>query len=577
MSIRNQNWYNLQSTRRYPLDDLSSGLDNNGAFIRDDILVDCHIRFPRPLGQYLYVQGLTVSAGIVTVVFGVVESPADTQGQTICAVSVPQPASPYVNYSVTPLVPGVSGWVAFGPGVDTAFAGRYSRPTQTLIQTRNARPYRPLPIPTIGKINLGTALQGVVNLIGSSPVTAKYETIQYEGVDYPAVVFRLDAALITGEYNPLQTFIGPCGQRPESGTCPKTPIETINGVAPDCAGNINIVFDGFTNINFAGCGGADIVTDVGLTSVCAANTPKKPQEFKDLCCTLTGENIYTFANVAAFPPAGELNKLYLAFDTNKVYRWEGSNYNETDIVIDEYCWPDPTTAIDLIVDETLTDRDYACLPIPLCADFSSCQPSAYFETKTGVFSAAETKAPPVCGNCSIAEFNPNIGSALTNHGTYASAGIGGVNVAALKNCATDWALSRTIMTEFKIGTNGIARNGGVVLNYLQTLELNQVVTRYLVVLVDATRAKIRVLRYNNDIFTEELSVNYNAKVNTWYRLYTSLNLNGNALTVNFSVSELDGTHAATGFTSITNPGEVTGSVGLFTNQSYTFFNKFVVQ
>ncbi|NBT75276.1 MAG: hypothetical protein EBT15_04765 [Betaproteobacteria bacterium] len=577
MSIRNQNWYNLQSTRRYPLDDLSSGLDDAGVFIRDDILVDCHIRFPNTLGKYLYVQGLTVSAGIVTAVFGVVDDLKATAGQTICAVSVPQPITPYVNYSVTALVPGVSGWVAFGPGTDTAFTGRYSTPKQTVIQPRNARPYRPLPIPTLGKIHLGTALQGVVNLVGSSPVTAQYETIEYENKTYPAIVFRLDAALVTGDYNPLALFLGPCGQRPESGTCPKTPIETINGVAPDCNGNINIVFDGFNDINFANCGGADIVTDTSLKAVCDANKPKRPQEFKDLCCTLTGENIYTFSSLNAFPPAGETNQLYLAFDTNKVYRWSGTNYVETDIVIDEYCWPDPTTAIDLIVDETLDTPAYACMPLPLCIDFSSCQPNAYFVTQTGVFAGQETTAPPVCGNCDPGEFDANIGTGLTNHGTYVSAGIGGTNVAILKNCATDWALNHSIMTEFKIGTNGVARNGGLVLNYTQTLELGQVVTRYIVVMVDATRGKVRVMRYNDGTFTDELAVNYNAKVNTWYRMYASLNLNGSNLSVTFSLSELDGAHPVNGFTDIINPGDVTGAVGLFANQSSTFFNKFVVQ
>jgi hypothetical protein len=576
MSIRNQNWYNLQSTRRYPLDDISTGVDDRGAFIREDIIVDCHIRFPRSLGEYLYVQGITVSAGIVTVVFGAVNN-IDDAGQTVCAVSVPQPAAPYVNYPITPLAEAVSGWVVFGPGVDTPFVGRYSTARQTLVQPRSARPYRPLPIPTIGKINLGTSLQGVVNVIGTSPVTAKYETIQYDSVEYPAIVFRLDSALVTGDYNPLSTFLGSCAQRPESGTCPKTPIETINGVAPNCDGNINIIFDGFTALNFENCGGANIVTTTELDAVCDANKPKPPQEFKDLCCELTGENITVYANRASFPPAGELNQLYLAFDTNNVYRWDGSNYADTDIVLDEYCWPDPTDAIDIVVDETLDPPEYACMPLPLCIDFGSCQPSAHFVTKTGAFAPQETMAPPICGNCSPGEFSPEIGATLTNHGTYVATGIGGTNVAVLKNCATDWALNKSVMGEFKLGTNGAARNGGLVLNYVQTLELGQVVTRYVVVLIDSTRGKVRVLRYNGSVFVDELSVNYNAKVNTWYRMYASLSLDGSNLAVSFSVAELDGAHPVSGTASLNNPGDVTGTIGLFTNQASTFFNKFVVQ
>lgn len=570
MSIRNQNWYNLQSTRRYPLDDISTGVDDRGAFIREDIVVDCHIRFPRALGQYLYVQGVTVSSGIATVLFGAVENVDDAAGQTVCAVAIAQPVAAYVNYAVTPIAGGVSGWVVFGPGVDMPFSGRYSSARQTLIQPRNARPYNPLPIPTLGKIDLATTLQGVVNVLGASPVTAKYETIQYETNAYPAIVFRLDTALIAGDYNPLVDFLGPCAQRPESGTCPKPPIETINGVAPDCNGNIEIVFAGFTAVNFENCGGADIITDVGLEEVCAANKPKLPTEFKDLCCELTGENITVVANRASFPPVGVLDNLYLAFDTNKVYRWDGSNYVETDVVIDQYCWPDPTAAIDLIVDETLDPPNYSCATLPLCIDFSS-DPTEYFVTKIGTFAQKETLAPPLCA------FDPEIAGGLTEHNTYEARAYGGINLALLKNCATDWALRRSIMTEFKIGTNGAARNGGLVLNYVQTLELGQVVTRYLVVMLDNIRGKIRVLRYNGTALIEELAVNYTAKTNTWYRVYASLLLNGDNLSVSFSVSELDGANAASGTTEIPDPGNVTGAAGLFANQSSAFFNKFAVQ
>jgi len=579
MAIRNQNWYNLQSTRRYPLDDISTGLDDSGAFIREDIVVDCHIRFPAPLGEYLYVQGITVSSGIVTVVFGVVTNVAAGAGQTICAVSLPQPVEPYVNYPVTAIAPGVAGWVTFGPGVDNPFSGKYGTAIQTLVQPRNARPYRPLPIPTIGKINLGTSLQGVVNVIGTPPVTARYEQITYEDKQYPAIVFRLDSSLITNDpnYNPLSQFLSNCAQRPESGTCPKIPIETINGVSPDCNGNLDILFDGFTAINFEDCGGTEIVTDTGLDAVCREiNKPKRPQEFDDLCCEPTGEDILFFPNAAAFPPAGEANKLYLAVDTNKVYRWAGANYIDTDIVLDEYCWPDPTEAIDVVIDEELQTPNYPCQPLPLCIDFGSCAPGNDFVTKTGVFAAQQTMAPPICPSCGEGEAN-NFGSTLTNHGTYVSAGIGSTNVAVLKNCATDWAMGHPVTVEFKLGTDGVARNGGLVLNYTQTKELNRIVTRYIALIVDGTRGKIRVLRYVNSVFTEELSINYNTKINTWYRLSGTLNLNGNNITTIFNVAEITGAHAASGTVEIVNPGPITGTVGLFANQAATFFNKFVVQ
>jgi hypothetical protein len=107
MSIRNQNWYNLQSTRRDPLDENSTGLDNDGQKIRDDIIVDCNIRFPHTCGKYLYIQGITVSAGLVTVVIGGVPELADVTGEAVAVVSIPRPVNVNVNYAVTPIKRGV--------------------------------------------------------------------------------------------------------------------------------------------------------------------------------------------------------------------------------------------------------------------------------------------------------------------------------------------------------------------------------------------------------------------------------------------------------------------------------------
>jgi len=567
MSIRNKNWYNLQSTRRYPLDESCTGIDDAGNFIRDDIIVDCNIQFPKTAGQYLYVQGLSVSAGIVTVVFGAVNDRNAPSGPTIAAISLPKPVTPYLNYSVTGLVPGVSGWVVFGPGIETEFSGRYTYPAQTLVQPRNAKPYRPLPIPTIGKLNLATSLQGVVSIIGSTPVTATHENISYADTDFPAIVFRLDTKQITNTINPLSEFLGPCGQRPESGTCPKQPIESINGIEPDCDGNINIVFDGFDARNFAECGGMDVLTDVGLPAVCASNKQKKPQEFKDECCG-TGGELLIFSSLGAFPSPGDSTKIYGALDTNQTYNWVGTTYVTTGNVIDAYCLSDPTTQIDIIVDETLNAQNYACLTLPLCHDFTHCDASPLFETRLGRFIVTATSAPVGCCVSTL--------TALTQHNVYASAGIGGTNICTLKNCATDWATGRTMTVEFKIGVEGIERNGGIVLNYRQEKINGRIITTYVAVMLDVTRARVRVLRYNGSQFVEEASVAYAAALDKWYRVSVSPALNTVGVSLSFAVAELSGTHAVTGTAEIANYGDPVGFAGLFAQRSYTYFNKFTV-
>jgi hypothetical protein len=567
MSIRNKNWYNLQSTRRYPLDESCTGLDDSGNFIRDDIVVDCNIQFPKTVGQYLYVQGLSVSAGIVTVVFGAANDINAPTGQTIAAVSLPKPVEPYLNYSVTGIVPGVSGWVVFGPGIENTFSGRYTYPTQSLLQPRNAKAYAPLPIPTIGKLNLATALQGVVSVTGATPVLATHETISYNGNEFTAIVFRLDTSQITNTENPLSEFLGPCSQRPESGTCPKQPIESINGIEPDCAGNIDIMFDGFEPCSFTAGGGIDVLTDVGLAAVCASNKPKKPQEFKDECCGVNGD-LLIFNSLSAFPATGNATKIYGALDTNQTYNWTGSSYVSTGNVIDAYCLSDPTTQIDVIIDETLESQNYPCLTLPLCHDFTHCDESPLFETQSGRFVVATTIAPPGCkGGAS---------TALTQHNVYASAGIAGINICTLKNCATDWASGKTIVVEFKIDTAGVERNGGVVVNYRQERVNGRVVTTYVAVLLDVNRARLRVLRYNGSQFVEEASVAYTAEPNKWYRMYVTPVLNGTGVSLSFAVANLAGAGFVGGTAVIANYGDPVGFAGLFAQRSYTYFNKFTV-
>ena len=541
MSIRNQNWYNLQSTRSYPLDEKSSSVDDASVFIRNDILVDCHIKFPSSAGRCLYVQGLTVSAGLVTVVFGLSETSASNTGYTVATVSVARPVEPYINYAIDGMIPGVSGWVVFGPGIDTNFTGRYSKPAQSFIQARCGRPYRALPIPTLGKLNLTTALRGVVTLTAASPVVATYKTFAAGDVTYPAVIFGLDTTQTTTNYNPLTEFLGPCGQRPESGTCPKTPIESINGIQPDCAGNINIDFDGFTARNFTDCGGVDILTPTSLAAVCAANSPKKPQEFSDDCCN----------------------------PNSPVFDGE-----------DEYCWPDPTTAIDIIVDETTIDSDYPCLNLPLCVDFSACTVSPYFETRNGTFALTQTKAPTVCP-CN--NNNETANNLLTDHNVYAATSVSNLNIAVLRNCPTDWVYGRTIAVETRIGTAGLTRNAGLILNYSQTLAVQTIATTYMVALIDAAQSKFRILRYNNSQFIEEAAVNFAAALNTWYRISLApviapaVNDTFTTVQLNFAVTNVvSGATLVTGAVPISIGTFGQGLAGIFANQSYAVFNRFTV-
>jgi len=287
MPVRNQNWYDLQAGRRYPLNDRSTGIDDAGNSIRDSILVDCNIRYPKTYGPVAFVQAVTVSAGIVTVVIGAADDENATTSTPIAAISAPKPLQLNKNYAVQALVPGVAGWCVFGDGVSENFTARYSSPRQTLLLENNARAYSALPVTSIGKYGVGTSLAGLVNIVTAAPLVTELREIQVNGKTTQALVFGLDATVGLIGYNPLKFFLGPCSQRPESGTCPQTPIESINGITPDCDGNINILSGtaDLTVVPFADCGGFGLYLDIDLPEICGKRPYETPREGVDQCET----------------------------------------------------------------------------------------------------------------------------------------------------------------------------------------------------------------------------------------------------------------------------------------------------
>lgn len=609
MSIRNQNWYNLQSTRRYPLDENSTGLDDSNEFIRDDILVDCHIRFPNTYGKYVFVQGLTVSPGIVTVVFGVSNERGFVRGEPLAYLSLPKPVESNINYPVIGLKPGVSGWVAFGPGVENNFVGRYTSVQQTLVSPRCARAYKPLPVPTIGKLGLQSALQGIVKVLGQQPVRVRYvenagdvvRIVNDQKVPYksnvPALIIELDQTQITKDYNPLQVFLGPCAQRPESGTCPKPPIENINGVEPDCNGNINIVFENFHAVQpFAACGGVDLISNSDLPEICDSFNPRKRQpSSRDECC-VAGFEVATEANLATFPEAQRTARMIVkTTDTNELWQLGEDLVTWTITNSTEYCsWPDPADAIpDIVINDPLTpDPTYESVTLPACVDFSACGGGAMFTARAGSFGIASALSPPACTSCLSSELTAetiNSGNnALTLKNVYTAQNTTAVNIATFNNSATDWSLNKTISVEMRLGTGGIERSGGIVLNYQQLIAMpgdaadsTQIITTiFVAVVLDASRGQLRVLRYNNNSVTVESAANMRIKTGEWYRLSVTPINNGSSVAVNVYAEEMTTTNKETASMVVNIDsglyGPLLGAAGIIASKSYVWFNKFTI-
>jgi len=601
MSVRNHNWYSLQATRRYPLDENSTGLDDARALMRDDIIVDCHIRFPNTYGAYVYIQGITVSPGIVTLVFGCAGAIGGAVGEPLAFVSGVKPLSQNINYSITGLKPGVSGWVVFGSGIETNFMGRYSTAEQTLISPRCARAYTPLPVPTIGKLGAQASLQGVVKLLGNLPVRVRYAAnagpvvAPLNGAKLPykenvsALIVELDPAQITENYNPLQLFLGPCGQRPESGTCPKTPIESINGIAPDCAGNINIVFENFGATHlFKNCGGIDIVSNNDLTDICDAANPRKNRKtYTDACCVANFE-LATEAGLATFPAAQR--KPYIVVKTlDTAEHWRLAEDLVTWKLIstgDDCAWPDPTELIpDIIIDE-ITPNPHGSVDIPACVDFDSCGSVDKFTTRAGSFSTSSRHAPGGCPGCTAAELNVDVLNTIASDRivkpVYTAEPSAALNIATFNNASTtDWANNKTTVVEVQIGSAGIAKAAGLVLNYQNNLnEAQTPQTTFVAVVLDANRGQIRVLRYTNGAITVENTTTMRITDESWYRLSATPIATGAGISLNVYAEEMTATNKATAYASVQIDanayGRLDGAVGVIAIQSAAWFNKFAI-
>jgi hypothetical protein len=294
MPATNHNFYNLNGVRGYPVDDAALGVDDVGQPIPPAILVDCRLRFPEAAGRYAFIGGLTSAPGLATIIFLASDEPAqptlpDASGAPtavpIAAITVPKPFDYGRHYPIEALYPGTGGWVVFGPGAETIYSGRFSSVRQSQLLARCARPYRPPPIPSVGKEFVAGPLTGLVRILGGADIEVSRAMRKIRGRDTECLVFRLADDL---GRNVLTYYAGPCAGRPESRTCPRPALEAINGVSPDCAGNIEIEFRNALAAPFVGGGGITLDVATGLIDACAPPflpdpDGRLPGTYDDLC------------------------------------------------------------------------------------------------------------------------------------------------------------------------------------------------------------------------------------------------------------------------------------------------------
>lgn len=544
MPVRNQNFYNLQESRRYPLDDTATGTDDDGARLQDNILVDCYLRFPEAAGKFAYVGGITVTANLVTVTFLAADAPdaSPTSFTPLAAVTLVKPVVEGRQYPVEALYPGTGGWVTFGGGILEAFVARFSSPQQALVAHRCARWYRTLPIPSIGKLFRATALTGLVTIKGGTDVAVVKETVEIEGLEREALVFRLTQEIPAR--NTLAEFVGPCSTRPESNNCEKPGVEFVNDVGPDCAGNLEIEFIGVATGPYDDCGpGITVDHELGLGDACQPSIISVEPRYTDSCMSV-------------------------------------SSVSESSTAEEE---PEESSVSDSAGEEP---EEVPCGELPYCANFDA-QTAVEFTVKSGAFIYEAYDSPSeTCGGVSesVGEISISSGVSLIDYDTsdpdysyVATAGYGR-NISVYNDCSYTSSLEKRAFVDLQLTGNNPDRNGGIAINYHITNPLTIPRVEYFLALLDHNRSTLRLLRFNGSGYITEFETdNLPVLLSEWYRLRVTVTaIDDEQVAIAVQISGItDLAFPTTSFTVVTTQfGEDDGLYGVGSNNGYTRFSYF---
>lgn len=200
------------------------GTDDHG--IPHDLLVDCLVHAPASYGAELTLISLSsTSLGIASLVLAI-----DGVAAAYCTVADPDVHEPIPLQAIRP---GVSGFVAFGYGVDRHMLridGSYPLESRCLI----AYPDH-LATATV-KVG-GHELTGLVRLDGGPGLSIRGVTMKVKLEDTSIVE---QVVGLIGPVDPVGADPIPGCMRPAEGAAAVEPITRINGVIPSCAGEITL-------------------------------------------------------------------------------------------------------------------------------------------------------------------------------------------------------------------------------------------------------------------------------------------------------------------------------------------------
>ena len=492
MSIRNQNWYDLNESRPWPLDDSATLTDSKGKRLPHTLIADLYLRFPETLGDRAILSTVSVTGYLVTVTIlgtGSTFSPMAT-------VSIQQPVEPYRHYPLTGMQAGVGGWIVFGKGALTErLTLTFDEPEQAVLLAQTARKYRQLPVYSVGKLHASPALTGLVGLTGGNDIEIVKAEREIEGVVRDVALFRLrDKTTTDQSNNVLELYAGECGRRPASGNCGEpSPIEYVGTVQPDCCGRLFVEFRGAVEVT-ALSNDAGVILDVatGLDDACFAKSrlPNEdgvlPNEQENQCEDYTD-------NPDTGGGGGEGEGEEYVFKT-KTFEGSPLPYEETfddyeaadftyfagEFVLTEGC-PLRGTLSSVVqnVSDPSTCRLLLSQPavaVPTSVTVSGCSVSAYnvSHTITSANSATDlVSSVDYAGDGLGGTFVENT-SGIAGHGAVLESQEARANIAlwtegipALNTWTSVWKKVEAVVV-IKVGATGTKDNGGIVINHRES-------------------------------------------------------------------------------------------------------------
>lgn len=287
-------WLNVNEQRNYPLHDLANREARDGRVLPNDILVDAHIWLPKSAGAKVFVSSVSVSPVLITMTFAAApfdpfcsSSILPTAFVPLAALRVNREHTPFRNYPLEAIYPGVGGWVALGAcdDMEGSYSLVFDSPLDTVLLDRTVHAYNDIPVLSAGKLGVLPKLTGTIRLQGVSGQIKTFATTKViDGVLRRVAAIGLDKTNALADN--LALFAGDCGHRPQAGNCSLAPITDINGLTPDCDGNINVKFVGDIVAGAIQPGGIILDHPIGLAQVCAAKAGFNPlpgEDHDDYC------------------------------------------------------------------------------------------------------------------------------------------------------------------------------------------------------------------------------------------------------------------------------------------------------